>query len=201
MEQQTSLFGIEEPPGQINDLFVALLPDQPALQRIGELKEILKRQNGSPGNIVPLDKSHVTLVYIDRFHGDIPRGALKSASDACRLAARFSSFPLCFDHVKTFRGKPGRLPLVISGGDPATLMEFQGNLLKRLIYGGFPCKENPRFNPHLTLSRVREEMPEQMIEPIGWIANEIVLVQSLVGLGKHIHLDRWPLRLTDEESV
>ncbi len=50
------------------------------------------------------------------------------------------------------------------------------------------------FTPHMTLLRDAHVLPEQPVTPVGWMAREFVLLQSLIGKGLHVELGRWSLR-------
>lgn len=136
----------------------------------------------------------MTLAYINDYEGDIPPRVLKDAAEACAVAARFPSFPIQLDHVETFGKKPGNHPLVMTMGDSInpTLMDFQQSLMKQLWLHGLPCKKSPKFNPHVTIGRGPLLLSESAL-PVSWIAGEIVLLQSIIGKGRHDCLGRWPL--------
>lgn len=193
MDQQFQLFAPESSSLQINSLFVAILPDEAASRSVSEFRNDLGEQHGPLGKLVPSGQFHVTLAFVDDYSGDIPSKVVGNVSAACEAAARVQPFVARFDHLESFRNKPGNLPLVLGGDENPELMEFQKSLMKELIYRGLPCKKNPKFNPHLTLSRGSKEVARQSIAPITWTVGEIVLVQSVIGKGKHLHLGRWKL--------
>jgi 2'-5' RNA ligase len=51
-----------------------------------------------------------------------------------------------------------------------------------------------RSTPHITLLYGDRTLAERSIEAIQWTVRDFVLIQSLWGRGKHIHLARWSLR-------
>ncbi len=51
-----------------------------------------------------------------------------------------------------------------------------------------------RFNPHVSLLYCQQPMACEPIAPIRWRVNELILIDSLVGRGKHFELGNWPLR-------
>ena len=51
-----------------------------------------------------------------------------------------------------------------------------------------------RFTPHMTLLYGDHTVVEHSIDAIQLTVRDFVLVQSLRGRGKHIHLARWSLR-------
>jgi 2'-5' RNA ligase len=46
----------------------------------------------------------------------------------------------------------------------------------------------------MTLLRDPHRVPEHPIQPISWMVREFLLVLSLIGQKRHIHLGRWPLK-------
>ncbi|MES2660410.1 MAG: RNA 2',3'-cyclic phosphodiesterase [Verrucomicrobiota bacterium] len=195
MDTQLLLLPEEFRSRQINSLFVAILPDEASIKLISESRERLEREHETLGKLVRPQQFHMTLIYIDDFHGDIPERVIRNASDACQASAKTPSFPISLDQVESFRkGSENHTPVMTCGDNPM-LMEFQKSLLKELILHGLPCKRNPKFNPHVTLSRGSKEIPKKLIEPISWMVADIVLVQSVIGQGRHIHLGWWQLAL------
>jgi 2'-5' RNA ligase len=51
----------------------------------------------------------------------------------------------------------------------------------------------PRFTPHLTLLYDNRYVEGRDVEPIAWSVREFVLIHSVLGKTRHIHLGRWPL--------
>jgi len=46
-------------------------------------------------------------------------------------------------------------------------------------------------NPHMTLGNGGGDVDETLAAPVRWAAQELVLIRSLWGRGKHEHLGRW----------
>ena len=195
MDTQLSLFTQQtSSPSEQSSLFVAFRPDEITTHKMVDQCEGLAARYGYLGKTVHRELLHMTLAYINDYEGDIPQRVLKDVTEACAAAAKFPSFPLQLDQVETFGGKPGKRPLVMTMGEAANpmLIEFQQSLMKQLWLSGLPCKKSPKFNPHVTLSRG----PLVLAEPadaVSWIAGEIVLLQSIIGEGRHDCLGRWPL--------
>jgi 2'-5' RNA ligase len=193
METQLPLLPEEFLSRQRSSLFVAILPDEASIKLISETRERLQMKHETLGKLVRPKQFHMTLVYIDDYHGEIPERVIRNASDACQAAANTPSFPISLNQLGSFKKGADTHTPVMTDDDNPTLMEFQKSLLKELILHGLPCKRNPKFNPHVTLSRGSKEIPKQAIERISWMVADIVLVQSLIGQGRHIHLGRWKL--------
>jgi 2'-5' RNA ligase len=186
MEQQLSFFGQEEPARHKYSLFAAFLPGEPSVRLISDFREWVERQHGPLAKPVSPEQFHMTLVAINDYYDEIPQGDIRRASAACEAAAQVASFPISLDHLQSWG-----TTLVIQGIKSPKLADFQASLLKKCLLQGFHCKK--AFTPHVTLSRDSKEILRQPIEPITWEATEVVLIQSVIGEGRHIHLGRWPL--------
>jgi 2'-5' RNA ligase len=195
MDTQLSLFA-QEPPSSLgrNSLFVACIPDEFAKLRILEHRARLEEQYGYLGKTVDRELLHMTLGWVGTYAGDIPPRVLRDALEACAAAAKFPSFRIQLDHVETFGKKSDNRPLVMTMGNAINplLMEFQQSLMKQLWLHGLPCKDNPKFHPHVTLSRGSLEIAKPTVG-LSWIAGEIVLLQSIIGQGRHVPLGNWLL--------
>jgi 2'-5' RNA ligase len=56
-------------------------------------------------------------------------------------------------------------------------------------------RANAKFAPHVTLMYDDQGISEQAVEPVSWTAHDFVLVHSLLGQTKHVHLGRWPAQV------
>lgn len=65
---------------------------------------------------------------------------------------------------------------------------------KAMSEAGFRDSVSPQFHPHITLLYGDHDLPEQPVEPISWIARELVLVHSLHGQTMYQPKGRWLLR-------
>ncbi|MEO5913950.1 MAG: DUF4172 domain-containing protein [Luteolibacter sp.] len=193
METQLPLLPEEFRSGQRSSLFVAIIPDEESIRLISESRKRLELEHEALGKLVRQQQFHMTLVYVDDYYGDIPERVIRNASGACQAAANSPLFPIHLDQVESFRKGTENYTPVMTDDDNPTLMEFQKSLLKELILHGLPCKKSPKFKAHVTLSRDSKEIPKHSIDPISWVVADIVLVQSLIGQGRHIHLGSWQL--------
>jgi 2'-5' RNA ligase len=51
------------------------------------------------------------------------------------------------------------------------------------------------FEPHVTLIWGRQSVPASRLdEPISWMAEDFVLLRTVMGEGRQIEQGRWPLR-------
>lgn len=87
----------------------------------------------------------------------------------------------------------GNRPLVLEGGDGvAALVVLRQALADAMAKAGLRVRAKS-YTPHLTLLYDRGEVAAQAIETITWTVREFVLVQSLIGHGRHLPIGRWPL--------
>jgi 2'-5' RNA ligase len=111
------------------------------------------------------------------------------------------AFDVTFDRAMSFAGRPRNRPFVMRGTEKhddglAALMAFQKTMYLAMCRAGLQGpRANAKFAPHVTLMYDSQGVPEQAVDPICWSANDFVLVHSLLGQTKHIHVGRWPLVL------
>jgi 2'-5' RNA ligase len=65
-----------------------------------------------------------------------------------------------------------------------------GTALKKANLGQWA---KPGYTPHVTLMYDDSLLDATPVPPVTWMAGEVVLVHSLLGETRHIHLARWPL--------
>jgi RNA 2',3'-cyclic 3'-phosphodiesterase len=194
MPEQTSLPGFDPAPALNDSLFFAILPDTSAASRIAQIAEQLRSAHGLKGKALQGDRFHVTLHHLGNYAGLPPDVAALAREVGASVANAMPPFKLAFDRVESFSNKPRNCPLVLRGGDGLiALMAFQQAL-------GMPLKKTPArhwlkttYTPHLTLLYDDQRVSLQAIETVAWTARELVLVHSMVGQSRHVHLGRWPL--------
>jgi 2'-5' RNA ligase len=175
-----------------DNVYFAILPDKDVARRMREIGEELWHRHGLPGRVQPAHLLHVSLAHVGRFAG-VPKGVVAAARMA-GSAVRCPSFEVCFDRVTSFDNPRGS-PVVVRCGRG----EGGFGQLRRAIAGamhgvGLPANPAIGLTPHVTLVYNGVSIPETMLtKPITWTVREFVLVHSLYGRGRHIHLGRWPL--------
>ncbi len=108
-------------------------------------------------------------------------------------AVSLSPFEVGFDRALSFTNKRATRPFVVRAtGDVVALMTLHRDVGEALTRAGLGRWVTRHFTPHMTLLYDRRLVEEHMIEPFGWTVTDFVLVHSLVGQGRHIHLARWP---------
>lgn len=187
MPQQLSLFDEPQHARHDNPLFFALLPDEEATQQITRLVEQFRHTHGMTGALRPL---HVTLCDL------IPREtAERTIEVASSVAASIAAAPfrVALNRITRFGGGKAKRPLVLAGDDGvAGLTQFRQSLCLELRKADL-AKWSASFTPHMTLLYDDPLPADQDVPPIVWMAEEFVLLRSLVGQTKHEVLGRWPL--------
>jgi 2'-5' RNA ligase len=173
----------ETPRALTHNLFFAVLPSDEERARIGGLIASL-RIGGVP---MRLDRLHITtlsLVLDDM----LPEGL---AQDAAEIAAsiRMPSFRVIFDRLVG----GNRSALLLPSEPLEALRMFRERLGFALMRAGIAFRQGG-FNPHVTLLYGGQPMPEIEIEPISWLVEDFVLIDSFIGETKHVEIGRWPLR-------
>ncbi len=200
MTQDSDLFG-EIPSTKPTDrLFFALFPNDEAIPKIVKTTQQLRDEHGLTGKSLSNDRLHVTLHHVGDYAGGLPNGLVEAAQD---VAAKIEmpAFDVTFDRAMSFAGRPRNRPFVMRGdekhdGGLAALMAFQKTMYLAMCRAGLPGpRANAKFAPHVTLMYDDQGIAEQAFEPVSWLAHDFVLVHSLLGQTKHIHLGRWPLAL------
>jgi len=188
---QLSLAGFE--PAQPSDrLFFAVMPDAATAQRIAALAQRLRGELGLRGQPRPTAHFHITLHHLGDYVG-LPADVLAQARAAAAGVAQ-AGFDVIFDHVASFNAKR-KLPLVLRGQEPALaeLVQLQQALGQRMATCGLGRRVEKLFVPHLTLLYDDRSIAPQVIEPLRWRVDELLLVHSLLGRTEHRVLGRWPL--------
>ena len=195
MPQQFSLDGFDTSTAPTDRIFFAVFPDASARPRIGALAQEQKHAHGLKGKPIALDRSHVTLFHLGD-HLEL-RADIVAAAQVAAESLAAAPFDVSFDRVASFRGKARNLPFVLRADEGAegiaALMAFQQTLGEALKKNGLAQWVGTQFTPHVTLMYDDQPVAEQLVEPIGWTVDELVLVHSLIGQGKHVPLARWPL--------
>jgi 2'-5' RNA ligase len=168
-------------------LFLAIVPDAAAAERIHRLAGILKRAHKFGGKLIAPERLHISLFFL----GDISERVIRAAGEAA-MQVRTEPFEVSFDRTASFRGRHGNRPFVLIGESGLRRLEsFRWTLSAALTRSGLRRVANVNFTPHVTLLYDACSVDEHPIQPIVWTVTEFVLIRSLMG---HHYLGRWPLR-------
>lgn len=191
--RQPSPEGAAPAPPYTDRLFFALMPDAPAIERIERLIHELRRDHGLKGKALGASRFHVTLHLVGNFRG-FPQEVADAACAAAQPLTVIPAFKLCFDRVGSFARRPRNMPLVLLGEEGVMAAKaFQQALGKAMARAGEGHGDAAHYTPHLTLLYDDTHVAPRAIEPIGWTAQEFVLVRSLIGRSRHEVLARWLL--------
>lgn len=174
-----------------SSLFFALRPDEQAAAQIHRLALRLRELSGLRGAPLPVERLHVTLLFLGNYPG-LP-GELIDAADTAARAVRAAPFDLPFDRVMSFARSDGAAPLVLCRGECPSLSALRNALALEIARTGLFPREARSFRPHITLLYDRKMISEQQVAPISWTVREMLLIRSLVGLSRHEVLARYAL--------
>jgi len=189
---QLLLAGVEAPPSTVDALFFALQPAPAALAQVVAVAARLRKRARPRLHLIAPPRLHVSLHGLGRY-ASVPEDIVRRA---CAVAARISATPftLALDRVETFGRGDGSRPLVLTVSDGAVrLHELRHRLGLEIAAAGLPHSAERAYVPHLTLAYVREVVPTMAIEPVAWTVDELVLIRSVQGRGRHIVAGRWYL--------
>jgi 2'-5' RNA ligase len=164
-------------------LFFAFQPPEDVAARIDALTDGL----GTSRSRVRGDRLHITASIFDDLPFLPPR--LQEVATAAVASIQAPPMPLVFDRLVS----NGRTTCLVQSEVSPTLKLFQKQLSAALERAELPLRRGWKFHPHITLMYASQGARNEQILPISWKAEEFVLVHSLVGLTRHIVMDRWPL--------
>src|SRR5471032_1058083 len=121
--EQLTLAGIEALPRSIDPLFFAILPDASVVPQIVRTAQQSCDRSGLKDRLLKPEGLHVSLRPAGNYFG--PQHSTISRACAAAATVTFPAFPIAFDHVMSFRGKPGNHPFVLCGSSGmAPLLEL-----------------------------------------------------------------------------
>jgi 2'-5' RNA ligase len=127
-----------------------------------------------------------------------PRGPRKGDIEAALRAAervKAAPFPVVFDLLCTFRVRRDKRPTVLCCTSGMEGLVALRDLLRESLTREGLWRGPARFEPHLTLVWDWKSVPRSRLdEPIGWIVEDFVLLQTMFGEGRQVERGRWPLR-------
>lgn len=174
---------------QSEKLFLGFLPSKDAGFRIRRIAFSGRVEHGLSGRVFDTSRLHLSLHRLEQSGGDVEETLSWCNERFAPFANAVAPFEIVVDRALSFMTRKDKLPFVLrSAARNDALMNFHSGLAKIL--------ERPKgsFDPHVTTLYDPKNVDEHPIEPVSWIANELVLVRSLVGQGIHEHIARWPLR-------
>jgi RNA 2',3'-cyclic 3'-phosphodiesterase len=140
-----------------------------------------------PAQAIPDAHWHVTLDILDDVADADPRLIDRLMAAGSRVEAE--GFAFAFERIVALAGWIG----LRVGRRPAPLMQLHAAIRQALLAVGLAPREGWTFNPHLTLGYPQGTPFSRAIAPIGWRAEEIVLIHSHLGETRHREIGRWAL--------
>lgn len=194
------------PPDHVR-LFVACEVPDDVRENIGSIIETLRSRSGTAVRWIRPEGVHVTL----KFLGEVPVKQLPAIKLAVQEAVvGHSPFELEFSSIGTFGGREGlRIMWVGIAGDVLRLEALVRAVNAALAVVGFEPERRP-FRPHLTLGRVRDEIPTRQraeievavgkmdVPPSAWRTTHVSLMRSRLTTAGAVYevLATFPLRVT-----
>ncbi|MBV9833967.1 MAG: hypothetical protein JO055_06160 [Alphaproteobacteria bacterium] len=174
-------------------LFLAQM-DALTASPVDALIDGVRAKSGLIGPAIPIERRHVTIHHIGNFP-ELWDAVVTPAREAGDMVA-MPAFVAAFDRLTSLRGAHDNNPLVLLGDDGVIGLRILHRVLSEALGKTLAGRWQPRrfFTPHITLLYDRQRIAERPIEPVTWTVREFVLVNSLVGLGRHDVLARWTLR-------
>jgi len=198
VNQQLTLFETPKPPKATPakySVFLAVFPDPSTARQISELAMGIRETNGLRGRVRPLSHLHVSLYFLGGC-SEVSEKVIHFVGQICEaVAASTFAFEASFDEAISFRGGLDKRPLVLvnRGDGNAKLMKLRQALDTEFSKFRHRGGSNLKFDPHITLLYDQYSVPEEPIDPISWVVDEIVLVFSEVGATKYERPGRWKL--------
>lgn len=137
---------------------------------------------------------HVSLSFL----GGCSEVSEKAIQFICKIGetvtASVPAFEARFDRVISFRGGFDNRPLVLVNHDDGNTELIRLHQALDIALSKYQRRgAYLKFSPHITLLYDRQNIPEEPVDPISWVADEVVLVRSEVGVTKYERIGCWKL--------
>jgi len=182
------------PRAMTDRLFFAVVTPAAAQDGIMQRIRLLRAEFGLTGQPLSASCLHVSLHGLGDYWAGLPE-VLVAAARRAGGAVSTPPFEVRFDRAMSFyRRKRTRAFVLRSGDDTAALSGLHRALGDCMKAEGLGFWVTSHFTPHMTLLYDARMVEEHVIESLRWDVTELVLVHSLLGQRKHVHLAHWPLR-------
>lgn len=186
MSAQGSLPGFEAPL-PTDRLFLAIFPSAQVAARLASIaNDYLARHRLEAGGVEP-SRLHVTVFHL----GDYTHMPPNLVDNATAALSRLTAQPLSirFDQIGSFGNRQAKSPLVLAASDGnEPLHALHQQLATHLRASSLGAWTHSSYAPHMTMAYGKATMPFEKIEPVTWMAGEVVLIHSLLGKTRHIPL-------------
>ena len=168
--------GIKPAVSPVRPVYLMAKPPPDIAQQIAQQRRVLGMDARYPA-----ERFHITLLPLGA-HDALSNGDLARIDHAV-AESRAEPAAILLDRLRGNR---------LEGIGMRDVKALQKRLASHLRAAGTRLPEY-RFNPHLTLAYgVPPRLPAR-IAPIGWHVDEVLLIVSHYGQGRHEILCRWPL--------
>ncbi len=175
----------------IHSLFLCLYPETEARLAFGAAQESLRAEFGVDGGLTAFDRIHLSLAGFGEF---APGPDHRWTQRIARIlkGVRMRPFRIALNTLVSFRSSKPTRPVVMTGEDGVVgVSMLLGALGRELRANG--VGHGVASTPHVTLGWSDVVVPEQHVEPVTWKVREFVLIDSILGAGRHEILGRFPL--------
>ena len=182
-----------DPDAQVPiNFFFAIVPPAEMKNYIYSLAGGLRYVHGLNGKLIAPGHLHSTLFPVGSGRlssKELGQRVLEAAS-----RVRLEKFEVVFDRTQSLYLTGGKHPFVLAGSDgEGGLRQLHRALGSELVRVGLGECVRRQFEPHITMFWADRCVAEYPVDPVRWTVGEFVLVLSLVGRTRHIHLRRWLL--------
>lgn len=188
MGRQLELLSEDAP---LHNVFFAALPDTAMSASTERIARDVGRRLQLTAAPIPSERLHVSLLAVGGFYGSCPPAVIDTVIGAADTVS-MAPFRVEFDRVASFSGGRGKRALVLTGeGDRiAGLVALGSALSQAVMKAGLKLPRQSGSSPHLTMM-YESQICDFAIEPTGWTVDRFVLVDSLFGQSRHVHLGQW----------
>ena len=188
MDQQLELLGRDATQ---HNVFFAALPDATMSAGTERIARDVRRRLRLTATPIPLERLHVSLLSVGGFSGSCPPAVIDAAMRAAGTVS-IAPFRVEFDRVASFSGSHGQqaLVLTVDSVGVAGFLRLQEALKHALMKAGLRLPRQSGSSPHMTMMYEKRAC-DFSVDPIGWTVSRFVLVDSLVGQSRHVHLGQW----------
>lgn len=176
----------------MENLFFAVVPDRGANVRMSAILDEHGEGFDPSARRVPVDSRHVSVQSLGEYEL-VPDPLIAQAR---RMGGRVEvpPFDVAFDRLMGFSADKGHSVVLAGASAEGGFKMLRRAVCAEMQLAGVPAPRSLNFAPHVTLAYQETRIAPIDIPPIGWTVRELVLVKSLYGQGRHIHLARWPLQ-------
>lgn len=164
--------------------FLALRPPQLLATTLAMMGSVYRLA----GTRLPADRLHITLAMIGGTFETPQPELVKHVGEALHDLTLPAQRPM-FDQLVRANDRA-----LLTASEPLTFVEsFRHDLVERLGKAGIAA-DAPATPPHMTLAHGHQWCTgTEAIDPISWRADELVLIESHVGAGRHVTRGTWSL--------